>query len=256
MSSVLYEKRGRVVLISLNRSDQLNALDGELITDLGKAWVDFRDDNDLWVAILTGIGRAFCAGNDLKEMGEMRARGEAPNIKRNFLQPSPIYYEIWKPIIAAINGYAVGGGLWLALSCDLRIASTNSQFGILEAKAGVPVRMSGFIQKFIPAWLAYELILLADTLSAQRAYEVGLVNRLVSPDQLLPEAWSLAEKICENDPLVLRINKEVLQKMKKLHIEETLAFMDQVSAPAVYGEDIKDGIQAFIEKRKPVWKNK
>jgi len=259
MSFVLYEKKDKIAYITLNRPEKFNSLNPDLISELTDVWIDFRDDDSLWVAIITGKGRAFCAGADIGGLDE--AGFSAPGKERpSFISTSsallstPTRYGIWKPIIAALNGYVLGAGLWLALGCDIRIAAADAVFGLPEPRVGIPTTMAALMRYFMPRGIAYEMLLVGDRINAQRAYEVGIVNKVVPNEELIDAATALAERICENAPLAVRAMKEVLERGKDMDYDGALALTEHVFAAALNSEDRKEGIRAFKEKRKPEWK--
>ena len=255
MPVLLYEKKGRIAYLTLNRPESRNALSYELMGELEKAWLDFRDDDNLWVAILTGAGTAFCAGLDLKERA---AQG-------TFLQPeegiggisgiTPTALNIWKPTIAAVNGPAYAGGWLLAMECDLRVASENARFSITEVAVGLPALGSTHLPRYIPSAVAMELLLTGDPIGAQRAYEIGFVNKVVPAEELMPAATALAERICKNAPVAVRTTKEAAYKSIYPSADEAQD-MFNIMAPALATEDVIEGAMAFVERRPPVWKGK
>lgn len=261
MSFVIYEKKDRIAYITLNRPEKLNALGPEMVSELVDVWVDFRDDDNLWVAIITGKGKAFCAGADIRAMDEagysaLVGREHSSCISTSpALLSTPAKYGVWKPIIAALNGYVLGAGLWLATVCDLRIAAADAEFGLPEPRAGVPTTVAApLVRYFLPRGIAYELLLVGDKINAQRAYEAGIINKVVPSGELMTAATALAEKICENSPLAVRAMKEVMERGKDMDYEGGLTLTEHVFAVATNSEDRKEGFRAFKEKRKPEWK--
>ena len=252
---VLYEKRDRIAYVTINRPERMNAL-GRLVSEgLAKSFLDFDADPDAWVAVVTGAGdRAFCAGADLKEAAD---RGTFDDSERRYPLPSLSSgtFETWKPIIAAINGYALGGGLELALSCDIRVAAEHAQLGLPEARrgrgAGVGIHR---LPRAIPIGIAKEYIFTGRHMTAQRAYELGLVNRVVPKEQLMAAAEEIANEILECAPLSVRWQKENLTKGLAMPVNEAIKLR---AGPDIYHmEDVLEGAKAFAEKRKPVWKGK
>lgn len=264
MSLVLYEKKDKIAYITLNRPDKLNALSPELVDELAKTWETFRDDEDVWISIFTGAGKSFCAGVDINAEVEMLKSMDASPSARVMSwmkeapawQASPSSYEVSKPIIAAINGHCFGGGLWLALESDIRIATEDAQFGSPEAKLGLSASFTALFQRFVPPAIASEMLMTCESIKAQRAYEVGLVNRVVPSEQLLQEATEMAGKICQNSPLAIRGVKELLLKSKDMNRTDAMALTDQVMHKLLGTADTMEGFSAFAEKRKPVWKAK
>jgi len=261
MRFVLYEKKGKIAYITLNRPEKLNAINPEFLRELIGVWVDFRDDDSLWVAVISGKGKAFCTGADVVGLGEdafSTLGRERPSFISTSpaLQATPTRYGIWKPIIAALHGYVIGAGLWMALGCDIRIAAKDAVFVLPEPKFGLPTTIAALIHYFLPRGIAYEMLLVGDKVDARRAYEVGLVNRLVPNEELMDAATALANRICENAPLAVRAMKEVLERGKDMDYEGALALTEYVFAAAINSEDLKEGYKAFKERRKPEWKGR
>ncbi|MBT9147927.1 MAG: Short-chain-enoyl-CoA hydratase [Syntrophomonadaceae bacterium] len=213
--------------------------------------VDFRDDPDLWVGIITGAGeKAFSAGADIKEMRPGQVT-EWPTLPwRGF--------ELWKPLIAAINGFALGGGLEIALGCDIRIAAEHARLGLPEVNLGLIPGWGGTqrLPRVIPWAYAAEILFTGKRIDAQEAYRIGLVNKVVPPEQLMSTARELAEEICRAGPLGVRAAKEAMIRGCSMSLEEGLQLEKSLSSPLRSTEDFKEGTRAFVEKRKPVFEAK
>jgi len=249
--TVLYSREGHVATITYNRPEALNAINQELREDLNASWVTFRDDEDAWVAIVTGAGRAFSAGADLR--GGARPAGgthwETPSLTS--LESG---IEIWKPVIAAVNGYCLGFGLTLVAACDFVIASEQAQFGFPEVRLGVPtiqgaVRMPGKV-----GWQnAMELLLIGERVDAHRAKEMGLCWKVVPHDDLMREAHALADRLCQSAPLAVRATKEVAARGQQLPFVDAIRFGETMRRVAGATDDAKEGMAAAREKRQAVW---
>jgi crotonobetainyl-CoA hydratase len=251
--SVDFEKEGRIAIITMNRPEKLNAVNAEQGRAMNEALIRFRDDPDLWVAIITGAGdRAFSAGADITGFLDRQAGDRDDRAERVSGD------NIWKPLIAAIHGYCLGGGLEIALKCDIRIAADNSRLGLPEIKVGVIAGGGGVsrLPRFIPRALAAEMILTGKHIDAQEAYRIGLVNEVVPRDQLMPTAKKWAELICEAGPLQVRAAKEGLIRGYDLTLEESDQLVRDLAASLRGTEDAKEGARAFVEKRKPQWKGR
>ena len=252
---VLYEKKDRIAYIILNRPDRLNAIDMETALELARIWADFRGDNSIWVGILSGNGKSFCAGADISAL----PLGQKWTLSKSSLlygenKIGPSNYQVWKPLIAAVHGNVLGAGFYLAAECDLRVASEDARFGLPEPKVGIPTLFAPFLRRFLTDGQALELLLVGDKLDAQRAYNLGLVNRLTSREQLLTVAGDLAQRLCENGPLALRAMKEVYQRSRGMDYDSALALIEHVFTPVMNSEDTVGGKAAFVEKRRPQWK--
>jgi len=255
MSEIIYEKKKHIAHIGLNRPESLNAISRSLANELAKVWVDFRDDKNLWVAILSGEGKSFCAGADLKEM--KRGKWE---FRQSLLfgdEPiGPSNYKVWKPIIAATQGHVNGAGLWLAIECDIVISADNALFGAGEAKANLPVLLAPFLFGRLPSHIAAEIFYTASPIDARRAYQIGLINRVVSEEQLMTEATNMAERICECGPLSVWATKELFLRTRYMDYESALALIEHIATPIWNSGDSIEAKKAFVEKRKAKWQLK
>jgi enoyl-CoA hydratase/carnithine racemase len=253
MSAVEYKKEGRIAFFTLNRPEVLNSINGELSQALSNAMKDFRDDPNVWVGIITGAGdRAFSSGADIRGFrpGPREAAPEAGERVRAD--------QIWKPVIAAIHGYCLGGGLEMALTCDIRIAADNARLGLPEIKVGVIPGGGGIsrLPRFVPRAKAAEILLMGQHIDAQEAYRIGLVNKVVPRDKLMSTAIEWANIICENGPLQTRAVKEAMLRGYNMPLEDSLKLEREIANRIRNTEDFVEGTRAFVEKRKPNWKGK
>ena len=255
--SLGYEKEGRIAIFTLNRPEALNALNPEVVAELSQALIDFKDNDELWVGIITGTGdKAFCAGADIKTMLPIlkKTRGqpwfEPPHIMKGL--------KLWKPMIAAVNGAALGGGFELTLACDLRIASENASFGVPEVNLGIIPGWGGTqrLPRVIPWAKAAELLLTGRPIDAQEAYRIGLVNKVVPLAELMPTAKKMAELLCRPAPLAVQAAKQAMIQGTSLSLTEGLELEKQLEDFLVTTQDFEEGCKAFIEKRKAEFKAK
>jgi enoyl-CoA hydratase/carnithine racemase len=250
---LLYEKKDRIVTITLNRPESMNALNVELMRRLLDAWRRFDGEDDAWVAVLTGAGdKAFCSGADLAEFRKINEKGPGT-------PDWPKFYQIPtnKPVIAAINGHAIAGGFALAQACDIRIASEKAEFGVAETRWNIKAGWVYSLTRQMGLGHALEIALWGDArISAQRAYEIGFVNRVVSPGNVMDEAMSWAERMLTLGPRCVRNLKEILYKGCYLTPEEAEAFGDALETNLVGMEDTVEGAKSFFERRKPTFKNR
>ena len=248
MDLVLYERKGHITYITMNRPEKRNALNGPLFDGLQEAWIRFRDDDDAWIAIVTGAGKDFSVGLDLMEV----AKGGRLELSKS----SALCQGVWKPTIAAMDGWAIAAGWYIALECDIRIASEGAQMALREVEWGIPASGVDTLPRHVSLGLALELLFTADPMGAQRAYEMGLVNKVVPAEQLMPTATAMAERICEHAPLAIRVTKQWLYKSLWPAIHEVVDLSRSIGAIMTESEDAKEGGRAFVEKRKPQYKGR
>lgn len=253
---LLYEKKGKIAYFTLNRPADLNALDFETFSQLSDALIDFRDDENSLVGIVTGAGnKAFGAGADIKTIIPLLAKKElhwqqTPTVQRGL--------ELYKPLVAAVNGLALGGGLELALACDIRVASENAMFGVPEVKLGLIPGWGGTqrLTRFIPSTIAAEMMFTGDPIDAQEAYRIGLVSKVVPQAELMTTAEGIANRILQVGPLAVRSAKQAMLRGAGVHLEEALKLEWDLITLLFASEDHAEGRQAFIEKRKPQFKGR
>jgi len=255
--AVGYQKEGRLAIITLNRPEALNSFDPQQISEINKCLYDFNADEGLWVAILTGSGeRAFSVGADIKAtlplIQQSAHRGE---------MPAPAICEdmqIWKPIIAAINGACLGGGFEVALACDIRIAAENATFGFPEINLGLIPGWGGTqrLPRAIALAKAAEMLTSGRPIDAQEAYRIGLVNRVVPAAELMNEAKKMAEALLKPAPLAARAAKQAMMLGLNTTLLNGLEIEHQMEKAVCQTEDFREGRQAFIEKRKADFKAK
>jgi E-phenylitaconyl-CoA hydratase len=253
--AITYEKRGHVAYITINRPDALNSIDPQTNDELTAAWQDFRDDADLWVGILSGAGeKSFCAGADLKALIPHLTQLARENRLTEFnLGGITRGFSCWKPLIAAINGYALAGGLELALACDLRVSAEHARFGQPEVRWAIIPGAGGTqrLPRMIPQARAMELILTAGQIDAAEALRLGLVNRVVPGPQVMEEAEKLAATLLQMGPLALRLAKRAALDGLDLPLAEGLDLEMELFRQALLSEDAVEGPRAFAEKRTP-----
>ncbi|MEO6092230.1 MAG: enoyl-CoA hydratase-related protein [Novosphingobium sp.] len=251
---VLYEARDDgIAIITINRPEQRNALSREVREALTAAWHRFEADETARIAILTGAGeKSFCAGGDLKEMVETGMTAPPPGF-------IPIPYDnlqLSKPTIAAVNGFAFAGGWLIAQACDLCVASASAKFAITEVKVGRGSPWAAPLIHMIPQRIMMELILTGTPITAQRAYEIGLVNRLAEPEALMEAAIELAKEVLEGAPLSVKAGRETVMLATEMGRGAALQAARAVHEQCYHSEDAQEGPLAFSQKRKPEWKGR
>ncbi len=268
--AIHFEKHGRTAVITIDRLERRNSLDLEHFGHLANAWLRFRDDDDLWVAIITGKKDVFCVGADLKSFVPMvtdsidaLASGEMTLGGEGFPDNAPLIavlrdFPLNKPVIAAVNGLCAAGGMEMLNSIDIRVASSDARFCVAEAKRGL--FPGGGTTVHLPRSIAYchamEMLLTADFIDANRAYEFGIVNRVVPRENLLEAAFEYANKILKNGPCAIRAIKEAVQAGLRMPLDEALNAELGYAARVFSTEDAIEGPRAFAEKREPVWKGR
>ncbi|HET6811512.1 MAG TPA: enoyl-CoA hydratase/isomerase family protein [Acidimicrobiales bacterium] len=256
-NTVLYERDGHVVTITYNRPEVLNAVNGQLRRELNAAFSQFRDDEDAWVAIVTGAGRAFCAGADLRDGAG--AIGEFPGTfwEKPTINSFESGWEIFKPVIAAVNGPCLGYGLTLVTWCDFVLASETATFGYPEARLGSPAMVGAVRLPQRLAWPdAMELLLTGESIDARRAHEIGLAWRVVPPDRLMEEARELAGRLLAGAPLAQRAMKEMAFRTRNMPPLEAIRFAETMRRVAGQTEDAAEGRRAAAERRAPDWRGR
>ena len=259
MPVVIYEKRDKIAYVTINRPQQMNALNQEVQQGLNDAWQDVEEDPNIFVAILTGAGgKAFSAGADLKQMETGDDRGEPviPSPRRSGgLGPSA--GNVTKPVIAAIDGYCLAGALELALSCDIRVATEGSQFGCPEVKWSV---LHGYGAQVMSSTVhmsnVMELLLTGEFIDAQEAHRIGLISRVVPPGEHISVAEEIAEKICRNAPLAIKVTKELARRRVNQDLAEGMRLYATLGRMLRTTEDSREGPRAFAEKRKANFKGR
>jgi enoyl-CoA hydratase len=252
-SAVLTERRERVLVITINRPDQRNAVNAAVAEGIAAALDELDGDDELAVGVLAGAGKGFCAGMDLKafvagERPYAEGRGFAGIVER----PAD------KPLIAAVEGFAVAGGLEVALSCDMIVAARGARLGIPEVKRSLVAAGGALLRlpKVLPRTIAIELALTGEPISAERGYELGLVNRLAAPGGALESALELAGLVAANGPLALAATKRVMQYSADWPENEFFSRQREIIDPVFKSEDAREGASAFAERRDPVWRGR
>jgi E-phenylitaconyl-CoA hydratase len=249
-----YELDGHVATITYNRPDALNAINAELRRDLNEAFSRFRDETAAWVGIVTGAGRAFCVGADVRN-GE-GAAGEFPGTfwEKPTVNSFESGWEIYKPVIAAVNGYCLGYGLTLVSWCDFVVASDRAEFGFPEVRLGVPTIVGGMrLPQRINWQYAMEMLLTGERIGAARAHEIGLAGWVVPHDRLMAEARALADRLVAAAPLAARATKEMAVRAAHLSSAEAIRLGETVRQLVTATEDAAEGAAAAAEGREPRW---
>lgn len=256
--AIKYEVSNHIATITMDRPERLNALDHEAYAQLSEAWQRVRDDDDVRVAVITGAGdRSFTTGADLKsfvtnptDLGDFWLTQKDQLLNRGL--------EVWKPVIAAVNGYCLGGGMTLLLATDLRIASEHATFSLAEVKRGILPANGGTqrVLKQLPHVIAMEMLLTGDSISAEVAERWGLINEAVAHDQLMERTYDYAERVARNAPLALQAIKELALRSADLDLSSGLRMEQTLARLLKFTDDAKEGPAAFAEKREPNFKGR
>lgn len=257
MTDIRYEKHGRVRLITIDRPAKMNSLDFDANDRLVQAWREFDADDDARVAVVTGAGtQAFCAGADLKTYTMDYARRPAPEFRARYTNGPGFggitrHMDVFKPIVAAVNGFAISGGFELALACDLRWCSPNAQFALQDAKWGFHACDGGLIRlpQIVGLGHAMEIILSGERVDAEHAYRIGLVNRIVPQSELVERVLAYAQTLASRSPLSQRFAKEVIKRTVGMHMDEALRLESRSFHDVGMTEDLAEGTAAFRERR-------
>lgn len=253
LTVVEYEKKAGIAYVTLNRPDKLNAMNAAMHRELGEIWADFRDDSNLRVAILSGNGRCFSAGADLSPEGgnsteKYTYTGEFTDITQT--------QGLYKPIIAALHSHVVGYGMWIAMDSDIRIATADTSFWLPEPQWGIATIPCGWFPRIVPWAIASELLLQAERVSAERAYQVGMINKIVPADQLMVEAEKAANRICELSPMAVQGMKESMVRASSLDYSAVDSITAEVQTRVMNSADRREGVKAFNERRTVAWPGK
>ena len=264
MNEILYRKDGRIATITLNRPAKHNAYSETMVHEILKALADARDDDEIRVVIITGEGKGFCSGGDIGRDFQYPARYRGHRLESMLEMRENMHVLIRfldrfdKPVIAAVNGAAVAGGLTLALACDFRIAAESARLGDTSLKFGLIPDEGGayFFPRFMGLDQALKMSLLSEVYTARQALELGLVTEVVADDQLMARAQELAGRLAEGPPIAIRITKRMMYKQRAMQLDNALEDAAMATLVANYTEDVKEGTAAFHEKRKPQFKGK
>jgi len=247
LTTVEYEKRGHIAYVTLNRPDKLNAMNADMHRELGEVWDDFQQDDAMRAAILSGKGRCFSAGADLSggAPDNYRYTGDFPDISRT--------RRVSKPIVAALHSHVVGYGMWIAMDADIRVATADTSFWLPEPQWGIATIPAGWFAKMVPWAIASELLLLADRVDAERAREVGIVNKVVEDDLLMAEAERIANRLASLSPVAVQGMKEMMVRASNLDYTAIDQITEVAQNRVMNSNDRKEGAAAFADRREVDW---
>lgn len=257
LKNIIIEIKERIATIKINKPETLNALSTQVLRELSDAVDQINANPEVRVLIITGEGRSFVAGADISEMKSMDRSQGLEYGKFG----SSVFRKIEKlpiPVIAAVNGFALGGGLELAMACDIRLASEKAKLGQPEVGLGITPGFSGTqrLTRLVGAGKAKELILTAKPIHASEALQIGLVNAVYAPEELMNQAFEMASKIASNAPVAVKLSKQAINDGAQVDIDSAIALENNLFADCFTTEDQKEGMGAFLEKREPKWRNK
>ena len=254
---IILEKRMNIGYLTLNRPEVFNAFDSQLILEIKDGIREVEADTEVKVLIITGAGKAFQSGADIGELLRMTPL-EIHKWNRNLLENWRALEALKIPVIAAINGYALGGGLELALACDIRVASEKARLGLPEAKLGIVPGSGGTqrLPRLVGKGIAMEILLTGEPIDAQEAYRIGLVNKVVPDGETLKAAEEIANRIIKNAPFAVEMIKDAVTKGEDMPLDGAVEYSHRNSILCHASEDTKEGLSAFLEKRIPQWKGK
>ena len=256
-TKLIVDVKDKICTVKINNPEAMNALNSTILSELDAAFTEIAANEDVSVVVITGEGRAFVAGADISQMSTMNAtEGKAFGV-----QGSAVFRKIEnldKPVIAAINGFALGGGCELAMACDIRIASNKAKIGQPETGLGITPGFSGTqrLPRIVGPGKAKEIIYTAKPITADEAYRIGLVNSVVEPEALMDAAYAMAKQIAKNAPIALKYSKEAIDKGMQTDIDSAISLENDLFALCFSTEDQKEGMKAFFEKRPAEWKKK
>ncbi|HNY05009.1 MAG TPA: short-chain-enoyl-CoA hydratase [Candidatus Egerieousia sp.] len=256
-TKLIVDVKDKICTVKINNPEAMNALNSTILSELDAAFTEIAANEEVSVVIITGEGRAFVAGADISQMSKMNAtEGKAFGV-----QGSAVFRKIEnldKPVIAAINGFALGGGCELAMACDIRIASNKAKIGQPETGLGITPGFSGTqrLPRIVGLGKAKEIIYTAKPITADEAYRIGLVNSVVEPEALMDAAYAMAKQIAKNAPIALKYSKEAINKGMQTDIDSAISLENDLFALCFSTEDQKEGMKAFFEKRPAEWKKK
>jgi 2-(1,2-epoxy-1,2-dihydrophenyl)acetyl-CoA isomerase len=258
---VLLDKKDHIATITLNRPERYNALGGNMRQEIEEVVVKVCADPDVRVIVITGAGKAFCSGGDVQEFasGQSQALSKAASSERPAMSKIVLALnQVEKPVIAAVNGAAVGGGCNLALSCDIRIASEKARFGQVFVRRGLHTDWGGiyFLPRLVGYAKAAELIFSGEMIDVHEASRIGLVNKVVPHDELMPATYELAGRIAKNAPIPIAFAKRGLQNFFRWDLAMALDYESQVLGVTMASEDVAEGFKSFVEKSEPVFKGR